>query len=197
MSRGARTVIRPAALADAGAMAQVYVKSWRSSYVGIVPRSVLAALSVPHERTYWREALRQPPPGRHALVAERRGQVVGFATCGPSRDGADREHLGEVYTIYLLAEVQRRGLGRRLMAEASAQMMADGLKHACVWVLRDNPGRRFYERLHGELDGEKTVSVSGAPLVVVRYVWDEIAWLEEAAARLSGIDLPAILNTAE
>jgi GNAT superfamily N-acetyltransferase len=197
MSRAPAVLIRPAALADAAAMASVYVQSWRSSYAGIVPRSVLAALSVPHERTYWREALRRPPPGRHSLVAERRGKVVGFATCGPSRDGADREHLGEIYTIYLLAEMQRKGLGRRLMAEAAAQMQADGLKRACVWVLRDNPGRRFYEALAGELDGEKTVSVSGAPLVVVRYVWDETAWLEEAAAGLSGIELPPILNTAE
>ena len=197
MTRAPATLIRPAGLADAAAMANVYVQSWRSSYAGIVPRSVLSALSVPHERTYWREALRQPPPGRHSIVVERGGKVVGFATCGPSRDGSDSADLGEIYTIYLLAEAQRKGLGRRLLAEAAAQMQADGLKRACVWVLRDNPGRRFYEKLSGELDGEKTVSVSGAPLMVVRYVWDETAWLEEAAAQLAGIELPAILNTAE
>lgn len=212
MTRTRRTVIRPAVPDDASAMANVYVQSWRSSYPGIVPRSVLAALSVPHERSYWREALHRPPPGRHSLVAERDGEVVGFATCGPSRDGvargaaapgvddgeaADGDSLGEIYTIYLLADAQRQGLGRRLMAEAAAQMQAEGLKRACVWVLRDNPSRGFYEELQGELDGEKTVSVSGAPLAVVRYVWDDTAWLEEAAAELSDIELPAILNTAE
>jgi ribosomal protein S18 acetylase RimI-like enzyme len=196
MAGAARTLIRPAALADAGAMAQVYVRSWRSSYPGIVPRSVLAALSVPHEATYWREALRRPPAGRSALVAERAGRIVGFATCGPSREGEDRDGLGEVYTIYLLAEMQRHGIGRRLMAEAAAVMMADGLQRACVWVLRDNPARRFYERLHGQRDGSKTVTVAGAPLAVVRYVWEETAWLEEAAAGLSGIDLPPMLDTA-
>lgn len=196
MAQPPRTLIRPAVPADAGAMAQVYVRSWRSSYGGIVPRSVLSTLSVPHETAYWRDALRRPPPGRHALVAERRGQVVGFATCGPCRENGGDDRLGEVYTIYLLANAQRAGLGRRLLAECAAQMMADGIKRVCIWVLRDNPARRFYETLHGELDGEKTVSVSGAPLAVVRYFWDDIAWLEEAAAELSGIDLPAMLNPA-
>ncbi|MEQ9640230.1 MAG: GNAT family N-acetyltransferase [Alphaproteobacteria bacterium] len=187
-------MIRPATLADASPMARVYVRSWRSSYGGIVPRSVLSALSVPHETTYWRDALRRPPPGRHALVAERRGQVVGFATCGRCREGVDDERLGEVYTIYLLADAQRQGLGRRLLAESAAQMMADGIKRVCIWVLRDNPARQFYDVLHGELDGEKTVSVAGAPLAVVRYLWDDVAWLEEAAAELSGIDLPGMLT---
>ncbi len=194
MSPAPTVLIRPAVLADASPMAQVYVRSWRSSYGGIVPRLVLSALSVPHETTYWRDALRRPPPGRHALVAERRGHVVGFATCGPCREGADADRLGEVYTIYLLADAQRQGFGRRLLAECTAQMMADGIKRVCIWVLRDNPARRFYEALHGELDDEKTVSISGAPLAVVRYTWDDIAWLEEAAAELSGIDLPGMLT---
>jgi hypothetical protein len=40
-----------------------------------------------------------------------------------------------------------------------------------LWVLAENPSRKFYERLGGQLVYEKTVTIGGVPLIEVAYGW--------------------------
>jgi hypothetical protein len=46
-----------------------------------------------------------------------------------------------------------------------------GMKTIIVWVLRDNPYRRFYEALGGELVAERMISIGDAQLPEVAYRW--------------------------
>jgi len=185
--------LRPATPADAVGIARVYVRSWRETYRGLVPPATLTRMSEGSETPYWRRSLERA--GQSAFVATNGGggEVVGFLTCGPDRSGGDR-FTAEIYTLYLLPELTRRGLGRRLMALAAEQLMADGYKATRVWALRDNPSRGFYAALGGAPAGGKTVLVDNAPLAVVCYAWTDLAALEERAGRLSRIALPNFLR---
>jgi hypothetical protein len=40
-----------------------------------------------------------------------------------------------------------------------------------LWVLAENPARRFYERLGGQPVSTKTVTIGGVPLTEVAYGW--------------------------
>lgn len=184
--------LRPATSADAPGVARVYVRSWRATYRGLVPEAMLARMSEARETVYWRRALVQP--AQRALVATGAGAgVVGFLTCGPDRSGGGR-YMAEIFTLYLLPEITRRGLGRRLMATAAEQLLADGYRSARVWALRDNPCRGFYAALGGALAGSKTVLVDNVPLPIVCYEWRSLEALEERAAQLSAIPLPDWLH---
>lgn len=162
-----RMEIRAARLEDARAMAQVHVESWRSAYAGLLPDSVLAELSIDMREAFWRKIL--GTAARNAFVATDDGAVVGWVTSGPSRDDDTDAHAMEVYGIYLLQEVWRRGLGRRLWHAAVAVLPPES--PIFVWVLEGNDRAcRFYEVLGGRLDGATKVEErAGAQLSECRY----------------------------
>jgi hypothetical protein len=52
-----------------------------------------------------------------------------------------------------------------------------------VWVLAENPSRRFYGRLGGRPVYEKTVIIGGVPLLEVGYGWQDVHTLIEPPER--------------
>ena len=167
--------VRAAIPEDASSMARVHVDSWRSTYAGIVPAEYLAGLSYRNRESLWKQLLTTDRLGTNCFVADTGGgDIVGFATGGPEREG-DRIYRGELYAIYLLEEYQRMGLGRRLVSSVTQRLLADGFDSMRLWVLEYNhPACRFYESLGGERVGRKTVAIGGAYLVEVSYGWREI-----------------------
>ncbi|MCA9833677.1 MAG: GNAT family N-acetyltransferase [Thermomicrobiales bacterium] len=136
------TAIRQATLADAHAIATIHVQSWQHAYADILPAEALAALSVPE-----REAMHQRNLARsdaHYLVAERNGDIIGFATWGiTDMEGA------MLYSLYMAPTAMGEGVGGRLLATAEDEMSHAGATAAILHVLISNlPTRRFYER-HG------------------------------------------------
>jgi ribosomal protein S18 acetylase RimI-like enzyme len=190
--------LRPALVDDAGGIARTYIDSWRGAYRGILPDGVLDGMNLERERTSWRRVIASGLAQHRVLVlAPPKGGVAGFLTYGAdrSRRGPVRSAEGEVFTLYVAPGHQGRGGGRRLMAGAAEAMRAEGYRSLILWVLGLNErARGFYESLDGESAGERTTSVGGSRLALVGYRWPELEALEEAAARLSQIRLPAPLD---
>jgi ribosomal protein S18 acetylase RimI-like enzyme len=157
--------IRPASPDDALAIETIRVRGWRSAYRHVFPAAELDALPIDPER--WRSRLLVPPPGWTTIVCEDAGNVVGFASIGPSRDEDD---LGEVYAIYVDPEAWSTGAGRSLMASAEATLAGE-YRAALLWVLEDNPrARGFYERAGWAPDGvRKAEERFGVRAAEVRY----------------------------
>ena len=185
--------VRRARPADAAAIGAVHVAAWRSAYQGILPDRFLSRLSVPRQAAYYDSAIRAGV-GVHVATAsgldlgpaERQGgpRVIGFVTGAPARAGRGGAPLadGEIETLYVLDDWRERGLGRRLMRAAATHLTAAGCQSAFVWVLRDNPSRWFYERLGGRAAAESTITVGGAPVVQMAYVWSPIDNLARATS---------------
>jgi ribosomal protein S18 acetylase RimI-like enzyme len=166
------TTIRPATPDDAPAIAQVHVETWRSAYRGIVPAAHLAALSTRQRTDRWTEILRKPDQITFVAETPERG-VVGFANGGPERETTDPRRA-ELYALYVLPDQHRRAIGRRLTA-ALARWLADtNFESLTVWVLEENPSRRFYERLGGTLAGRKEIEIAGRTLGEVAYEWTDV-----------------------
>lgn len=174
------SVIRPARLVDAEAIAQIEVETWRATYAGMLPDRVLLGMSERRQTASWVGFLRHRPEDvRVAQTAQ--GTMIGFGNCGAQRDSA-MDYAGEIYTLYVAPDAQGQGTGRQLLLALFARLVATGFGSALVWVVRANPGRFFYERLGGKQAMFKPIRVGGQPVDAVAYGWRDLAALLERYA---------------
>lgn len=170
-------LIRPAQIDDAPAIARVHVDTWRTTYAGIVPDEHLANLSYERSQAGWIQHLSNPQGETHAFVGESQsGQIVALASCGPLRD-AVASYAGELYVLYVLKPFQGIGYGKLLVTRAAQDLASRGLHSMVVWVLKDNPACRFYEKLGGQRVAEKVIEIGGKQLVDVAYAWPDLTAL--------------------
>ena len=162
-------MIRPAAGFDVPGIAWVHVQSWRETYAGLMPQSVLDGLSVEARERQWWRTLEVPTTGVFVVdTPDDVHDVVGFSSVGKARDeGFD----AELYTLYVLKPHQGRGLGRRLWDAALGFVRSQGARNLNLWVLETNPARGFYERMGGKLEGRKVESFGGIELAEVSYAF--------------------------
>lgn len=168
--------IRAAHVADVAAIARVHVASWRATYSGIVPDAYLTPrLSLERRVQQWQAILDNPNRAETVFVAtDDLGQIVGFASCGPSRS-PDPIYPDELYAIYLQPETQRQGIGRALVAAVAMQLLQQGSTAMMLWALIANSnGCDFYEHLGGQVIGYRDDDLDGAIIPHVAYGWADI-----------------------
>lgn len=165
--------IREATTADAAAIARVHIDSSRATYRGLVPDEVLDEMTYERRLANWSRTLGEEGGAEFVYVAtEDGGRVFGFASGGPEREG-DAEFDGELYAIYLLDTHRRKGAGRLLVRAVAERLAREGFRSMLVWVLAENPARRFYEALGGGRAREKTVERGGLTLAEIAYGWGD------------------------
>jgi GNAT superfamily N-acetyltransferase len=169
--------VRRAVPDDLLGMARVHVETWKSTYRGIVPDDRLDRLTVESDIAggfgSW---LKEPPPGVALFVASTPAEgIIGFALACPARE-PDPDFTGELGAIYVLKSHQGRGVGSALVREVARYLMSTGTTSMIVWVLEQNPYRRFYERLGGTPVRKRLgrSRLGGGPLPEVSYGWKEL-----------------------
>ena len=122
-------LIRVAQLQDAAAISHVHVQSWLSTYRGIVPSQYLASLKEADRIPQWQEWLTRDIC---AFVAEIDGSIVAFAAAGPIREPL-ASCDAELYSIYLLEEVQGRGIDTfaTKLGVKNASLLSEELRNLC------------------------------------------------------------------
>ncbi|WP_293152430.1 MULTISPECIES: GNAT family N-acetyltransferase [unclassified Microcoleus] len=176
-------IVREAKIADAPAIAQVNVDTWRTAYRNIVPADYLAKLSYEKPENNWQEILSNVKnTGDYVCVAENNsGQIVGFAAGGSERTGK-YVYRGELFAIYILEEYQRQGIGQQLVRSVAKKLAELSLNSMLAWVLGDNSACRFYEFLGGKKVEEQQTSRAGVLVKEIAYGWTDIAVLLDKTA---------------
>lgn len=163
--------IRSAQLQDVQQLAQVHVRSWQSAYKGLLPDEYLANLSVESREEQWSNAITNSPT-QLDLCEDNEG-IVGFVAYGRGRDNdAKTRQVGEIYAIYLDADVWGKGYGKALLDKALRILQNQGYSRVVLWVLDTNERAiKFYERNGFTLDGETKREPLSANIMVqeVRY----------------------------
>lgn len=160
--------MRPARAADAQSVAALYVQSWRDTYLGIIPPDYLYSMSIRrHTEEFYRELTHRQVFG---FVAERHGKPVGFVTGGPERTG-DSIYTGEIYALYVRKTCHRRGIGSQLITTLAAEFLRQDIHSLLVWVLMENPCRRFYEKRNGIYLRSQRSPFAGVLLDLAAYGW--------------------------
>ena len=167
--------IRRGTVDDADALAAVHIASWRTTYPGIVDQQYIDSLTVEGRADAWRRRLSDDSQAAMDIfVAELpdRG-IVGFASGGRIRQpepGFD----AELYAIYLLADVQRAGVGRQLVRAWAGSAIEHGFQSAVVRVLAANPACGFYEHLGARRIKEAQLPIGAKEYPEVWYAWADL-----------------------
>lgn len=169
--------LRIAALEDAQTIGRIHVETWRNTYAGMLPDSLLVGMSLEKQTRMWRRMLRS---GETVMVAEDpRHGVIGFGSYGPNRSKRG-EFTGEVYTLYLLPDFQGLGIGQGLLQALFGALTSEGHESALIWVLATNPSRFFYEAMGGKPVAARDTSMGGEMVREVAYGWESIHALPSA-----------------
>lgn len=163
--------VRLARAADAPAIADVQLRTWRAAYATVLPADVLSRLHAADVGERWRAATVDPPSPRHrVLVALDGPEVVGFAAIGPA-DDADSEPMldAELHTLLVDPGYGRHGHGSRLLAAVVDRLRGDGFRRAQTWVLAtDDVLRGFLASAGWSADGATRELEMGRPVRQVR-----------------------------
>lgn len=166
--------IREATAKDAYAIAEVHIASWKTTYRDIFPPEMLAELSVESRAALWEESLSKPSGIDFLFVAENAsGEVIGFAGGGRAHE-AIKGYEGELRVMYILETYHGLGIGRRLFDHIIARLVDTGIDSMFAWALKDNPNRKFYEKLGGEAIGDRLYERGGRYYPAVGYGWKDI-----------------------
>lgn len=165
--------IRLATPEDAQGLARVHVRSWQSSYRGLIAQDFLDSIDSVERLAGWKRTLAHPEmSGVYVAVAPGSGELVGFCAGGKARDSAS-DCPGEVYAIYLLDEVKGQGVGRALFQACLQWLRERQLVPMLLWVLKDNArARSFYERMGGKLGRGQSILIGTVSYAEVAYVWE-------------------------
>lgn len=164
-------IVRPACMSDAPGIARVHVDTWRTTYRGVVPDEYLDGRSYEKSEASVRKRFSDPGSWYQFVAETVPGDVVGFAACGPEREGVSG-YAGELYAIYVLQDYQGQDAGRMLVRAVAGYLKERGMDSMLVWVFADNhSSRRFYERLGGMQLGTQTLEIAGKTLEEVSYGW--------------------------
>ncbi|WP_231882009.1 GNAT family N-acetyltransferase [Microbacterium aurantiacum] len=145
--------IRTAEVDDARGIAVVHVTSWQTAYRGLLPDDMLDELSVEQREGRSRAMLADPHPAGRTIVADRDGEIVGWASFGAGRDEGAGEQ-GELWALYARPDLYSTGVGHALIAAVETALCEEGFASAYLWVLDGNDrAATFYERRGWTEDG--------------------------------------------
>lgn len=165
---------------DVEAIAALHADSWRRNYRGAYVNSFLDGDVLADRRAVWTDRLTQPSTNHFTVVAERDGEMVGFAHTILDDDpewGALLENL------HVAHDLKRRGTGSHLMSETARELLErrppSGLSPRSglyLWVLEQNtPAQAFYDA-RGGTAVERTLRgpfPGGGTAFGLRYAWSD------------------------
>ena len=137
--------VKPAALRDAKAIADIHVLAWQHAYQGLVADDDLKALSADKRLSMWREAIEFSEP--QVLVAVNAAKkVVGFIAFDRSRDPKTKPTTGEIWAHYVHPDAVGTGAGLALWDAARDACEEEGFIEVTAWVfVRNERGLAFYD----------------------------------------------------
>lgn len=161
MNAASHTIIRPARLGDALAIAALHHVSVHAMAAAFYPPEVLAHWSPPvtlasAERRY-RETQED---GGLTLVAEQHGTLAGFGVIVPE--------AGEISACYVAPETSRRGIGRALLAAMEATVSAHGVHELNVRASLN--AKSFYSAFGYHVSGRGEYRFEDGTVMVVAFM---------------------------
>lgn len=172
---GAAPVIRDATFDDMPAIGRLHIDSWRTAYLGLLPRAFLDGLTYAEREQRWRNWLRDDDGRRLLLVAIEGGAVVGFVAGWPEPRG--EPHIVEVAALHVARSQHGRGLGKRLLARVAAGAERRGYTALSLEMLEGNPTGGFDDHLGGRVTDRYTSILDGEKVADLRHRWDDISTL--------------------
>lgn len=162
--------VRPATAADAGAMGEAQLRSWRATFEDKISAETFTQLDANALSVSWRNAVtRAPSPAHRVFVACAGPAVVGFAAAAPAHFKQDSAQTDSVEIVALIVDPphQRAGHGSRLLAACIDMSADESPTYVTTWILDGDEAReKFFREAGLEPDGTSrrlTIGVTEVP----------------------------------
>lgn len=154
--------IRKAKSSDAKDIINVNVKTWCTTYKGIIPDSILQ-----HKLDTMDESIKKceetVEKKDNVLVAEYDNKVVGIVSYGKAKV-VDDDMSGEIYSIYVLDEYQGKKIGKELFLAAKDILIQKGYNKIVLTCIKQNPSNAFYKKMGGNVIDKVVSNIGGAEI---------------------------------
>jgi ribosomal protein S18 acetylase RimI-like enzyme len=168
-------IIRRAEDGDRAAIAALHAASWRDTYRGLLPDSLLDGTLPQIMAERW--AGQAIGPADAVLVAEDGDGLLGFCAAW---DGEP----AYIDNLHVAAAARSRGIGRQLLAEVARHFLARGRHGAALHVVAANHrARALYLALGGRETGVEDKNLYGTRVPNARIAWDRLDLLYAQAVR--------------
>lgn len=165
--------IRIATQNDIDSITKVHIDSWRSTYKEILPNEYLNNLSYESRKNNWKRRLFSNEFEEFMFVAENENnEVIGFSSGCPTNSNS--EYNGILYTMYILEDYQKKGIGKLLFNNIVDKFKSLGVQSFILWVFNDNSATKFYEHMGGLKFDERVENIEGCTLKESAYIWKNI-----------------------
>lgn len=173
-------IVRPAVGADAAAIAEVRIETWRAAYRGLLPDDVLHGLDQDKATAFFQAAIENREEGNHVLSGIARDRLCGFALWNRSTE--QPANVAELRALYVLPAQQGTGLGSDLFEHCRNDMHRAGFSAFVVYTLEANtPAQEFYRRKGGvPLPDRRVFEIAGTSHPEVGF---RVALTETAGSR--------------
>lgn len=168
-------IIRKATFDDAAEIANVHINSWREAYQSLLPQDFLDDRPLYFKNRYelWKKVTKN---SQLTFVAETTDNgVVGFINGDIARDDKFRGQV-EIYCIYLMKKFHGQGIGYSLLKKFFKSSVEKGFEKSYLWVLKNNPTIKFYERAGAKFTGDIVKDkIGGIEVEELCYHWSDIS----------------------
>ena len=155
--------IRKSKAEDSRGIIEVNVKTWRTTYEGIVPSEFLNYKENTMEEKIKKCELTVEKDD-NVYVALKEGNVVGIMSFGPCKDEKYKDY-GEIYSLYVLKEYQKNKIGKMLFLKGVEELKNNSYKNMIIKCLAENPSNQFYIKMGGTIVEKVENEIGGKKLL--------------------------------
>ena len=171
--------IRKALEQDCPGIATVQVDSYRSAYKRIFPDAYIAHFTYEEQAGDWKAWFQTKKDEFLFMAEDKDGKVIGY-TLVKIQAGVYAGYDAELVALHVKRSIHRQGIGKALLAKAVQELKKRGSGSVMLWTLKENPVRRWYERLGGMVLGEKRYDVDDREIVEIVYGWEDTHYLGQS-----------------
>ncbi|KAF0699372.1 Aste57867_10053 [Aphanomyces stellatus] len=182
--------IRPACRADADAIAEMHMQSWREAFSHMLPADYIDTVNSRRHASYRAQLAQSNPSNERILIVAVHDQpsatdptttdevVAGICAVGKSRATSDAlaPFSYELHCVYVLAAFHGGGVAQALLRAAMTTFgMTATDSMFCKVFLKNVRAMRFYSKLGAhEVEREETTEYSVDPEFIVAMGWDSV-----------------------
>jgi GNAT superfamily N-acetyltransferase len=154
-------VIRKATEKDFGVIREIAHRTWPKTFGSILSKEQIDYMLA---MMYSTDALMEQTTHKNHVffLAHEENECVGYASYQIDYHGLPKT---KVHKIYILPEVQGKGVGRLLLEAIEKVAHENGNTAISLNVNRDNPSVKFYEKVGFVKKGEENISIGNGFLM--------------------------------
>lgn len=176
-------VIRFAQLKDVEELADIVLKTWKDTYLGIIDEKFLE-----EDRSEKIENLTNRINNFEAkiLICMIEDRIVGYADYGTySDEDINMPNLAEVNAIYILKKYHRKGIGRKFIKFIVDDLIQEKYESLAIWGLKNNPCTDFYKKIGGEATYSRNFEIGNQTLLEIGYLYTDLYKLKNDLMKIN------------